>query len=88
MKATAVLLGVLLLLPATALAHKGLPFIGKLDQHGCHKDWQLYKYVCHEGVFKGRMFRDKDEMLAALKHLPDDKNAPPSAMPRDVVPLR
>jgi hypothetical protein len=53
---------IVVMIPANCLAHGG-----GLDAHGCHRDRKLGEYHCHRGVFAGRSFASKAEMLRELE---------------------
>lgn len=52
------------LLPSPAFAHGG-----GLDSYGCHHNRKAGGYHCHRGVFAGRSFKSKEEMLSELQRL-------------------
>jgi hypothetical protein len=70
-----VLAGLLLalLLPVTALAHRG-----GLDVYGCHPDDKAGGYHCHQGVLVGLSFRSRGDMLAFVENWRKAPFGPPA----------
>ncbi len=50
---------------------------GPLDSYGCHVNQAVGTYHCHKGVFAGKNFESKADMLEALKEMSRKKRKKP-----------